>query len=175
MKREFTLDIDGQQITVTAVRDGDVIRVSRGDEHYAVRILGESVPGVQEASRVPTGAGGPAARGELRTPAAGARSVPPSGAAVPAAGATQAAGVGPSTGAGGAGVVSPMTGVVDQVAVAVGDTVSEGQVIVVLEAMKMYIDVMAPEAGTVTAVTVEAGDSVREGQALVSIAAAGAG
>lgn len=162
MKREFTLEIDGQQVTVTAVREGEVIRVSRGEEEYAVRILGESVPGVQEGGRGPTGAGGPAARAEIRRPVS---------VAAPAGTGDQTGGAPPE----GAGtVVSPMTGVVDQVSVAEGERVAEGQVVLVLEAMKMFIDVMAPEPGTVASVQVQPGDSVREGQALVTISA-GAG
>jgi pyruvate carboxylase subunit B len=67
-----------------------------------------------------------------------------------------------------------MTGVIDQVLVGAGDAVTEGQVIIVLEAMKMFIDVMAPHDGSVTSVSVAAGDSVKEGQALLSIEAGGA-
>jgi acetyl-CoA carboxylase biotin carboxyl carrier protein len=62
-----------------------------------------------------------------------------------------------------------MTGVIDQVLVAEGDTVTEGQNVVVLEAMKMYIDVAAPEGGTVSSVSVKAGDSVKEGDPLLAI------
>ncbi|MFA7566963.1 MAG: biotin/lipoyl-containing protein, partial [Alkalispirochaeta sp.] len=59
--------------------------------------------------------------------------------------------------------------VVDQVLVAEGATVSEGDKVVVLEAMKMYIDVMAFSSGSVTAISVKPGDNVKEGQPLLTI------
>jgi biotin carboxyl carrier protein len=68
-----------------------------------------------------------------------------------------------------------MTGVIDQVLVAPGDSVAEGARLVVLEAMKMYIDVMAPTAGIVASVAVAAGESVKEGQQLLVVTPHGAG
>ena len=74
---------------------------------------------------------------------------------------------------GGSGVVaSPMQGTVLDVKVAVGDEVAAGQVVCIVEAMKMENEVAAPWAGTVTDVAVEAGAPVTTGQAICVIAPA---
>ncbi|MFB6104530.1 MAG: acetyl-CoA carboxylase biotin carboxylase subunit [Halobacteriaceae archaeon] len=75
------------------------------------------------------------------------------------------------TGDGGAGetVEAEMQGTILSVEVAPGDTVESGDVLVVLEAMKMENDVVASRDGTVTDVHVEAGQSVDMGDALVAI------
>jgi len=51
----------------------------------------------------------------------------------------------------------------------VGDTVAEGDVIMILEAMKMEIDIPSPVAGTVTSVNVNTNDAVQDGQLLATI------
>ena len=51
-----------------------------------------------------------------------------------------------------------------------GQTVQQGDVIIVLEAMKMETEVRAAKAGTVTSVDVKEGDSVAVGDTLLSIA-----
>ncbi len=74
---------------------------------------------------------------------------------------------------GGDGVVrSPMPGRIISVSVSVGDTVTSGQPILVLESMKMENTIASPVAGTVSAVHVAAGDSVQHGQTLAEIAQA---
>ena len=65
--------------------------------------------------------------------------------------------------------LAPMPGGVVRVAVQPGDTVEAGQVLVVLEAMKMEHSVNAPTAGTVAEVTVTAGDQVETGRVLVVV------
>ncbi|MEZ5661832.1 MAG: acetyl/propionyl/methylcrotonyl-CoA carboxylase subunit alpha [Burkholderiaceae bacterium] len=72
-------------------------------------------------------------------------------------------------GAGGDSVVSPMTGLVKVVEVAVGDKVRQGQRLVVLEAMKMEHSLTAPRDGEVGEVTVGAGTQVEEGSLLVAL------
>ena len=62
-----------------------------------------------------------------------------------------------------------MPGTVARVLVAPGDEVSSGQVLLLLEAMKMELAVSAPAAGTVSAVHVAAGELVRAGQPLAEI------
>jgi acetyl-CoA/propionyl-CoA carboxylase biotin carboxyl carrier protein len=73
----------------------------------------------------------------------------------------------------GSGVVaSPMQGTVLDVKVVVGDQVAAGQVVCIVEAMKMENEVAAPWAGTVTDVAVEAGAPVTTGQPICVISPA---
>jgi acetyl-CoA/propionyl-CoA carboxylase biotin carboxyl carrier protein len=76
-------------------------------------------------------------------------------------------------GAGGAGrdaVVSPMQGTVLAVEVAEGDTVEAGQVICIVEAMKMENEVHAHRSGTVAELSVSAGQAVTTGQVICVVA-----
>ena len=63
----------------------------------------------------------------------------------------------------------PLPGTVLKMLVKEGDTVQEGQTLLVLEAMKMENNVDAPQAGKVTAVSVNTGDAVMEGDVLLTI------
>jgi len=63
-------------------------------------------------------------------------------------------------------IVSPMQGTVLSVAVADGDPVEAGQVICIVEAMKMENEVRAPHPGTVAELSVEAGQPVTTGQVI---------
>lgn len=74
---------------------------------------------------------------------------------------------------GGDGVVrSPMPGKIVSVSIAVGDAVTKGQPIMILESMKMENTIASPIDGTVSAVLVAAGDAVQHGQTLAEIAQA---
>ena len=66
-------------------------------------------------------------------------------------------------------VRAPMTGKVIQVEVAVGDTVSEDQLLVVMEAMKMEYRLTAPHAGTVEKIACAEGEQVEVGTTLVHL------
>jgi len=105
------------------------------------------------------------------TPAATPAPAPvaaPAPAPVVAAPAAAPAPTAPPTG--GAGdVTSPLAGVIQAIEVAQGDSVNEGELVITLEAMKMYTSINAPTSGTITAVYCRVGDAVDEGQALYSI------
>jgi geranyl-CoA carboxylase alpha subunit len=64
---------------------------------------------------------------------------------------------------------APMPGQIVEVSVAVGDAVSEGQTLLVLEAMKMQQPVKADFDGVVSELNVSAGDQVSDGQVLVRV------
>lgn len=65
--------------------------------------------------------------------------------------------------------VAQMGGVIVQVNVKVGQTVAQGDSLLVLEAMKMKNHLLASKAGTVTRVLVAAGDAVEGGQPVLTI------
>ena len=69
----------------------------------------------------------------------------------------------------GEAVVAPMPGTILKVNVANGQAVKEGDLLVVLEAMKMENEIFAPKAGTVAQVLVNKGSSVDTGATLVVI------
>ena len=64
-------------------------------------------------------------------------------------------------------VEAHITGTVWKIEVAVGDTVEEGDTVVILESMKMEMPVEAEDPGTVKDILCEEGQSVSEGDALV--------
>jgi biotin carboxyl carrier protein len=71
----------------------------------------------------------------------------------------------------GAALVAPMTGKVLEVRVREGDVVQAGQVLVLIESMKMEMRVAAPQAGIVRAVAATVGAGVERGAMLVSVEA----
>ena len=66
-------------------------------------------------------------------------------------------------------VNAPMVGKVLRVVVNVGDQINEDDPLLVMEAMKMEIEVVAPETGTVTAINVGVGDAVNPSTVLLVI------
>jgi biotin carboxyl carrier protein len=66
-------------------------------------------------------------------------------------------------------LTAPMPATVRQVAVAAGAHVKQGDVLIVLEAMKMELPVRAPADGTVASVNCRAGDLVQAGQELIEL------
>ncbi len=69
-----------------------------------------------------------------------------------------------------AAVTAPLAGTIASVAVSEGDEVTPGQLLLLLEAMKMDHRITAPSAGTVKRLAVAARDVVREGDVLVELA-----
>ena len=102
-------------------------------------------------------------------PAAAAPAAAPVAAAAPAAPASPAAPAGAPVAAGEV-VKSPMPGNVLKINVTQGQQVKEGDVLLILEAMKMENEVVSPKAGTVAQVVVAKGAVVETGSALVVIA-----
>lgn len=66
-------------------------------------------------------------------------------------------------------IKAPMPGTILSFNVSVGDTVSEGQVLAILEAMKMENELVSPASGKVKSIHVEKGSSVVENQVILQI------
>jgi len=110
----------------------------------------------------------PALAATKRTaPAASAPAAPVAAAPVAAAPAKPASAAAPA-GAGNA-VKAPLPGTINAINVKVGDTVAVGDIVIVLEAMKMQNNIESEYAGTVTSITVNQGDSVMEGAVMMTI------
>ena len=69
----------------------------------------------------------------------------------------------------GKAMISPLPGVIIDIRVKVGDKVKTGDVVAVLEAMKMENEIQSEYDGTVTSVNVSQGDSILEGALIVSL------
>ena len=69
----------------------------------------------------------------------------------------------------GGSILAPMPGTINDVRVKVGDNIKKGQVLLILEAMKMENEIVAPIDGTVVSVDVEKGASVSVGNVLITI------
>lgn len=96
-------------------------------------------------------------------PAAAAAPAPaPAAAPAPAPAAAPAVGAGEK-------VTAPMPGTILDVKVSQGASVSKGDVIMVLEAMKMENDIVAPCDGSVTSIVVKKGDTVQSGDTLATV------
>ena len=87
-------------------------------------------------------------------------------AAAPVAAAAQPA----AAAGGGTALKAPLPGTIVDVKVQVGQSVAVGDVVLVLEAMKMQNNIEAETAGQVTSITVKTGDTVMEGAVLMTIA-----
>ena len=72
-------------------------------------------------------------------------------------------------------LTAPMTGTVQEVLVAVGDTVTKGQPLVLMSAMKMQVEIKSPVDGTVTALPHAVGDQVDGGEEVAAVEPAGGG
>ena len=72
-------------------------------------------------------------------------------------------------GAGGSDIVAPMPGTVEQILVQPGDSVERGQTLIIMESMKMELEIAAPRAGVVKRVAVEQGAQVDKGMRLLEL------
>jgi len=66
-------------------------------------------------------------------------------------------------------VVAPLAGSVARILVEEGQEIEAGQVLIVLEAMKMETELTAPKAGTVARILVEKGTAVQAGEGLIEL------
>ncbi len=112
-------------------------------------------------------------RGATSAPVAPAASPTPAPAAkpaaAPAASSAPAAGSAPAASTAGNAIKAPLPGTITAINVKEGDKVNVGDVVIVLEAMKMQNNIEAEYAGTVTSIKVVTGDAVMEGSVLLTI------
>jgi glutaconyl-CoA decarboxylase len=132
-----------------------VVNVNGKAYEVEVEEIGGAAAAMPAAPVAPAAAPAPAAP----APAAAA----PAPAAAPAAPKASAASVA------GEPVLAPMPGTIVKVLVKVGQSVKSGDVLCILEAMKMENEIMAGKDGTITAVEVNDGTSVSSGDVLVAI------
>ena len=106
-------------------------------------------------------ASAPVQRPAAPAPVAAAPAPAPAAAAAPAPAAAAASGA--------TTVDAPMPGKILNIKVSEGQAVKFGEVVVIMEAMKMETEIVAPADGTVSKILVKAGDSVDTGAALVAL------
>ena len=144
-----SVNIGGTDYPVRTVRQGEIMTVYVNERPYQVQLLAAAAEGpakvLVDAKEYEVELKGAAS---ARRPSAGApkRPAPPGGAGA---------------------ITSQMTGRIIRVDVAPGQQVKEGDVLLIIEAMKMENEVLAPAAGTVKEVTVAAGARISEGDLLV--------
>lgn len=74
-----------------------------------------------------------------------------------------------ASGGGGSDILAPMPGTVERILAQPGDTVERGQTVVIMESMKMELEIAAHRAGVVKRVAVEQGDQVDKGMRLLEL------
>ena len=143
-----SVNVGGTDYPVRTVRQGDILTVYVNERPYQVQLLAAAAEGpskvLVDAKEYEVEVKGAAA---ARRPAAGAPKRPTPG--------------------GAGAITSQMTGRIIRVDVEPGRQVKEGDVLLIIEAMKMENEVLAPAAGTVKEVAVAAGARVSEGDLLV--------
>ncbi|MDF2908002.1 MAG: hypothetical protein K0R34_3323 [Herbinix sp.] len=93
----------------------------------------------------------------------------PAAAPTPKAAEAPAPAAAPSGSAGNVKVSSPMPGKIVSVKATVGQAVKKGDVLLILEAMKMENEIVCPQDGTVASINVSAGQSVEAGNLLATL------
>jgi biotin carboxyl carrier protein len=108
----------------------------------------------------------------VTTPVAAAPVAPvPQAVAAPASPAPEIPAATPTTGGstGSVKVAAPMPGKIISTKAGIGQSVKKGDVILILEAMKMENEIVAPQDGTVASIDVSAGDAVEAGTILATL------
>lgn len=106
---------------------------------------------------------------EMGAGAVPAAALVPAAAPIPVAAPAPAAAPATSGNEGGIKVAAPMPGKILSVKASVGAAVKKGDVILILEAMKMENEVVAPQDGTVASINVSEGASVESGDTLATL------
>ena len=143
--KEYKYKINGNEYNVAVEElEGNKANVTVNGKSYQVELDRPAKPTVSKPVARPAAA-----------PAAAAPAAAPTPKAAPAAG--------------GAGIKAPLPGVILDIKVKVGDAVSKGQTIAILEAMKMENNINADREGTVVSINVEKGQSIAEGTDIITL------
>lgn len=167
--RRYTLGVGDRQFVIDVQEiAADRFEVLVGNEAYEVTLSGDE--NLAEASITPALLPGsqatPRPASALGTVARVRHEPPPSQRPAMAPAPRQSTGRADSQ----AALTAPMPGVILEVNVKAGDTVTRGQQVAILDAMKMHNVIGAPRAGTIAEVFVSAGQSVNHGDAIISFA-----
>lgn len=145
MKKNIKFELSGKKYSVDVERQGDSLVIENEGKTVTVTLL----EGEKKVAAAPKAA-----------PVATAAVAAPAVAAAPSAA--------PAT-AGAGDIIAPMTGTIKEIKVAKGDSVTADQLVVIMEAMKMDIEVFASSAGTVTDIYLTPGSNVKENQPIVKL------
>ena len=140
MKKKINFELEGTKYNVEVEREGDNLVITRDGRNYTVTLL----EGEKKALRPKPKAASPSVAAPAPAPAS------------------------PTAGAG--DLVAPMTGTIKEIKVDKGASVEVNQLVVIMEAMKMDIEIFAHSAGTVQEIYLASGSSVKENQPILKLA-----
>lgn len=161
MKKQIRFQFKGTTYTVDVERDGNELTLESSGVTYQVTLLPE-----EGAAKKPAAAKAEKSR---PTPTAAVAKSAPAAAPVASAAPVTPAPLQPAAAASANILTAPLTGVVKEIKATEGRKVEAGEVVIVMEAMKMDIDISAQVSGTVQEVYVRQGDSVSANQQLIKI------
>ncbi len=162
--RRYTLNISDREFVVDVQEvDADNFEVVVGGETYQVNLANEE--NLNEATITP---GFAPSTAQAAAPSRKSATSRPASTTTPGAATPATAPAARKTAGGGKGTQSaPMPGVILEINVKPGDTVTRGQQVAILDAMKMHNVIGAVQAGTVADVYVEPGQSVDHGSPIL--------
>lgn len=156
MPRTVRFEWEGKVYEIGVERAGDRLTLIRGEKRYVVTLLPEQ--NEPKVSPPPASTQAPPA---AIPQAPGLQAPTTTPAAAPAAAAAELNSSGT--------LHAPMTGVIKEIKVGPGFNVEQDQVVMIMEAMKMDIDVPSPASGVVAEVLVKVGETVNAQQKLMVI------
>ncbi|MBA7687645.1 hypothetical protein ES703_96109 [subsurface metagenome] len=173
MKRRFRFQYEGNTYSVVVEKKGNEITVEKEGVTYLVTLLPEEeAAGAERAAGIrPESSAAQSPAGEAASSTAQPTSPPggPNEVSGGSAPSTQSPSAEISVAPGEGLLLAPMTGMIKELKVADGQRVEKGQVVLIMEAMKMDIDVQAPAVGVVAEISVRQGDNVQARQKLMRI------
>ena len=157
MPRKIRFEWEGKIYEVGVERAGDRLTLIHEGKRHVITLLPQ-----QSQPKVSPSPSAPQTRPAVMPQASTVQAPAPTSTSTAAAAATaelDAAGA----------LHAPMTGLIKEISVAPGHNVEQGQIVLIMEAMKMDIDVPSPASGVVAEVLVKAGDTVNAQQKLMVI------